>query len=126
MCAIRAWRPTPKLKKPERAPVVYSSPEFFLVIVLKALVEIAALSLLAQAIVGLMAGPARQTNAIYRLLQTITLPVFRLARKLSPGLIADRHLGWVAFLLLFWSWLLLLYAKAYVCHAQHLACFAAP
>ncbi|MDP2762788.1 MAG: hypothetical protein Q8O64_20705 [Sideroxyarcus sp.] len=103
-----------------------NSPALLIVGVLKALVEIAAFSLLAQAIVGAMAGQARQMNVVYRLFHSITLPVVRFARKLSPRLIADPYMGLVAFLLLFWCWVLLLYAKAYVCHVQHLACFAAP
>lgn len=101
------------------------SPALLMVIVLKALVEIAAVSLLAQAIVAAMAGQARQANVIYRVFYTITLPVVKLARKLSPKLIADPYMGLVAFLLLFWCWLLLLYAKGYICHTQHLACFTA-
>ncbi len=101
------------------------SPALFMVIVLKALVEIAAVSLLAQAIVAAMAGQTRQANVIYRIFNTITLPVVKFARKLSPKLVADSYMGLIAFLLLFWCWVLLLYAKGYICHAQHLACFAA-
>jgi len=101
-------------------------PALFSIVVLKALIEIAAFSLLAQAIVGALAGPARQTNVVYGLLQTVTQPVLRAVRKLTPKRIADHYLGLVAFLLLCWCWLLLLYAKVYVCYAQNLACFAAP
>jgi len=103
-----------------------NSPALLIVGVLKALVEIAAVSLLAQTIVGAMAGQARLANVIYRLFHAITLPVVRFTRRLSPKLIADPYMGLVAFLLPFWCWVLLLYAKAYVCHTQHLACFAAP
>ncbi len=103
-----------------------TSPLLLCVVSLKALVEIAVFALLGQAVVGAMAGRTRQTNVIYRLLDTITHPVIRLARRLSPGMIGDAYMGLVAFLLLFWFWVLLLYAKGYVCHAQHLACFATP
>lgn len=102
------------------------SPALLMVIVLKALVEIAAISLLAQAVTAAMAGRARQANMIYRIFHTITLPVVRFARKISPRMIADSYMGLVAFLLLFWCWGLLLYAKGYICHAQHLACFTSP
>ena len=103
-----------------------TSPALFGIVVLKALIEIAAFSLLAQAIVGALAGAARQTNVVHRLLRTVTQPVLHAVRKLTPARIADHYLGLVAFLLLCWCWLLLLYAKVYVCHAQNLACFAAP
>jgi hypothetical protein len=43
----------------------------------------------------------------------------------TPRFIAQQYLGVIALLLLFWMWLALIYAKAYICHAGQLACFAA-
>ncbi|MDH2916049.1 MAG: hypothetical protein PXX77_04145 [Gallionella sp.] len=101
-----------------------SSPELFIISTLKALVEVAALSLLAQGMVGILSGASRQQNLFYRLFQTITAPIIKLARAITPPLITDAYLGLVSFFLLFWLWVVLVYAKASVCHAQHLACFA--
>jgi ABC-type uncharacterized transport system permease subunit len=97
----------------------------FLIVLLKALVEVAALSLLAQGILRVMAGRSHQQNPVYRLFQVIASPALRLARVLTPRFIAQQYLGLIAFLLLFWMWLALIYAKAYVCHAGQLSCFAA-
>ncbi len=100
-------------------------PILFLVILLKALVEVAALSLLAQGMLRVLAGRNYQQNPVYRLFQVIAAPVISLAQLLTPRFILQQYLGLVAFLLLFWIWLALIYAKAYVCHAQQLACFSA-
>lgn len=96
-----------------------------LIVLMKALVEVAALSILAQGVLRIMAGRSYQQNPVYRLFRVIASPALRLARVVTPRFIAPQYLGLVAFLLLFWMWLALIYAKAYVCHAGQLACFAA-
>lgn len=100
-----------------------SSPELFIISTLKALVEIAALSLLAQGMVGIFAGPDRQQNLFYRLFKIVTHPVIKVVRYVTPRLIADNYLPLVTFFILFWLWIALIYAKVSVCHAQQLACF---
>lgn len=95
------------------------------IVVLKALLEVAALSLLAQGVLRILAGRNYQQNFAYRLFQVVASPAIWLARRVTPRFIAQQYLGLVAFLLLFWMWLALIYAKAYVCHAQQLACFSA-
>ncbi len=100
-------------------------PILLLIIILKALVEVAALSLPAQGMLRILDGRNYQQNFAYRLFQVIASPAIKLARMVSPRFIAQRYLGLVAFLLLFWMWLALIYAKAYICHARQLACFSA-
>ena len=55
-----------------------------LVRVLKLIAEIALLSLAGQALLGWLAGPARESNAVYRLLLGATLPLQRLLRRPGP------------------------------------------
>ena len=98
------------------------SPELLIVSILKALVEISGMALLAQALIGLVSGRVRQDNFIYRLFQVVTAPVMKITRMITPGFIADAHLGLASFLILFWSWIVLVLAKGYVCHVQNLAC----
>jgi len=100
-----------------------SSPELFIVSALKALVEIAAMALLAQGLIGLLSGKAKENNFVYRLFQVVTGPIYKFVRLISPKFIADQHMGLACFFLLFWTWVALIYAKSYVCHAQNLACF---
>ncbi|MBU0689206.1 MAG: hypothetical protein KJ850_06655 [Gammaproteobacteria bacterium] len=102
-----------------------SDPLLLLIVILKALVEVAALSLLAQGVLRILAGRNFQQNFAYRLFQVIASPAISLARWVSPSFIAQQYLGLVALLLLFWMWLALIYAKAYVCHAHQLSCFSA-
>jgi hypothetical protein len=96
----------------------------FFVSTLKALVEIAGMSLLAQGFIVLFSGKARQDNFIYRLFQVITAPVIKIARAMiTPEFITDAYLGLISFIILFWLWLALVFAKGYVCLTQNLACY---
>jgi len=98
------------------------STEFFIVSTLKALVEIAAMALFAQGLIGLLSGKAKQENFVYRLFQVVTAPIYKVTRTLTPRFIADQHIGLAGFFIMFWLWIALIYAKGYVCHAQNLAC----
>jgi len=75
--------------------------------VLRALVEVALLALLGQGLLGLLAGPSRQHNAVWQLLRLIASPAVRLLRWLLPAAILDRHIPVLTFLTLLWLWLLL-------------------
>jgi hypothetical protein len=100
------------------------SAELFIVSALKALVEIAAMALLAQGVVGIISGKSRQDNFVYRLFKVITSPAYKVVRIITPAFVTEGYLGLIGFFLLFWLWVALIFAKAYVCHAQQLACFA--
>jgi hypothetical protein len=100
-----------------------SSPEFLIIKVLKLLAEIGLLSMLAQGIVGFLSGRAKENNFVYRLLQIVTGPIYQVTRKVIPKFIPEQYHGMVGFLVMFWIWVALIYAKAYVCHSQNLACF---
>lgn len=101
---------------------IMSSPELFIVSVLKALVEVAALALLAQGLIGFLSGKAKDNNFVYRLFQVVTGPIYKAVRRITPKFIAEQHIGLVSFFVLFWIWIALIYAKGYICHAQNLAC----
>jgi hypothetical protein len=96
--------------------------ELFIVSTLKAVVEIAGMALLAQGLIGLISGKAKQDNFVYRIFLVVTSPIYKLARLISPRFIADAHLGLASFFIVFWLWVALIYAKGYVCHTQNLAC----
>jgi len=101
-----------------------SSIELFLVSALRALVEVALLALIGQGLLAILAGPRRATNPIYRLFQIITQPVLRVLRIVTPRLVVDKHLPFVAFFALFWLWILLAYVKRVLCGIDGLACGA--
>jgi hypothetical protein len=99
-----------------------TSPELFLISIVRVLVEVAGFTLLGQGVLAVMAGKSRDTNAVYRLMQTISSPAVRLVRFITPRAIIDRHIPLVTFFLLFWLWIGLAFAKRYVCFTQGLQC----
>ena len=81
----------------------------------KLLAEIALLALLGQWMVGVLAGTNRASNPVYRVLQLVGRPWISAARWLSPRVVADRHLPWVAVLLLVLAWMVADFAKVAIC-----------
>jgi hypothetical protein len=88
-----------------------ASTELLLLGVLRALVEVALLALLGQGLLALLAGARRDTNPIYMLFKIVTKPAIVAARWITPKLVIDKHIPFVAFFLLFWLWIFLAYAK---------------
>jgi hypothetical protein len=86
-----------------------------LVEILKLVAEIALLALVGQWVLGLLAGAKREQNLFYQLFQVLTRPLIAGARVLSPRVILDRHLPLVAFLLLFFVWLVATITKIDIC-----------
>ena len=82
---------------------------------LKLLAEIALMSLFAQWVLGLLAGAKREQNLVYQLFQVITRPLVAGARLISPRVVLDRHLPIVAFLLLFFVWVVATVTKINIC-----------
>ena len=85
--------------------------ELYIVSILRALVEIAGMFLLAQGLLFLLSGATREKNIVYQLFKIITRPVIQMTRFVTPRVIVDKHIPFVAFFILFWLWLLLAYVK---------------
>lgn len=88
---------------------------FTMVSAAKLIAEIALLSLAGQWLLGLLAGQRRSSNLFYQLLAVLTRPFVKLARVVSPGVVLDRHVPLVAFLLMSFIWLFCLLAKIQIC-----------
>lgn len=86
-----------------------------LVEILKLVAEIALLSLAGQWVLGLLAGRKREQNLFYQLFQVMTKPVIKGARLISPRVVLDQHLPLVAFLLLFFVWVVATMTKIDIC-----------
>jgi hypothetical protein len=71
-----------------------------LVVILKALNEVALMALLGQAALFILAGSRRDGNFAYSLLKTITSPIMKVARFVAPRFIVDAHIGFVALFIL--------------------------
>jgi hypothetical protein len=98
------------------------SADLLLVTIGKALVELAALFIVGQGLLFLLAGGKREGNLFYQLFKVITRPVYGLVRLLTPKVIVDRHVPWVALIVLFWLWILLTFAKIQICAEREDKC----
>lgn len=72
----------------------------------KILLEVGWLALVGQGLLALFAGRGRENNFVYVLLHTVTAPLTTAARWLTPRIVADAHMGLVAFLLVSVLWVL--------------------
>ena len=78
-----------------------------IIVILKALTEVAGVAMLGQGILWVIAGSKRQQNPIYQLFKTLTSPVTKVTRLITPRVVLDQHLGLVAFFLLVVLWVVL-------------------
>ena len=76
-----------------------------IIVILKALTEIAGVAFLGQGVLWVIAGSKRDQNLVYKLFKTLTSPVTRATRIITPRIIIDAHIGLVAFFLLMVIWL---------------------
>jgi hypothetical protein len=86
-----------------------------LVSIIKLICEIALLALAGRWLLGLLAGQKKESNFFYQILQVITKPFVSVARFITPKAIIDRHVPFVAFLLLSFIWVVSLIEKIRIC-----------
>jgi hypothetical protein len=78
-----------------------------LIVILKALTEVAGVAFLGQGVLWVIAGAKREENFVYKLFKTLTSPVMRATRLITPRIVLDRHLWLVALFLLTILWVAL-------------------
>lgn len=83
--------------------------ELLLVVIAKALIELAGMFLLGRGVLYLLAGAKRDSNLFYQVFCVVTNPVLRGVRALTPGAVVDRHVPFVAVILLAWAWVALVF-----------------
>lgn len=83
-----------------------------LVVMIKGLIEFAGFLLLGQGLVRVLSFGRHETNPVYRAFTFLTSPVVRAARAITPSAVVDRHVPLVAFLLLFWLWIAVIWLGA--------------
>jgi hypothetical protein len=76
---------------------------------------IALLALAGQALLYVLAGPRRDQNIFYQLLQIVSKPFTLLVRKTTPRQVADRHVPVVTFLLLLIVYAVVTFEKIALC-----------
>jgi hypothetical protein len=78
-----------------------------IIVILKALTEVAGVAFLGQGVLWVLAGAKRDQNVVYGMFRTLTSPVTRAVRAVTPRIIIDAHIGLVAFFLLAVLWVVL-------------------
>ncbi|MGH8430588.1 MAG: hypothetical protein ACREUF_09310 [Solimonas sp.] len=91
--------------------------------IVKVLIEVALLSLIGQgvlyALIGVFAGPVQDKNVFYMVLKTVASPVVRFARLITPRIVLDRHVGWVALFILLVAYFAAILAVRYYHYAEY-------
>ena len=77
------------------------------IVILKALTEVAGVAFLGQGVLWVLAGAKREENFVYKLFRTLTSPVTRATRMITPRIVLDRHIWLVAFFWLLILWIAL-------------------
>jgi hypothetical protein len=83
--------------------------ELLLVVIVKALAELAGMFLLGRGLLWVLAGRKRMDNIFYQVLAVVTDPLIRAARWIAPRLVLDSHVPVVAFVLVAWLWLAIVF-----------------
>jgi hypothetical protein len=76
-----------------------------IIVVLKALTEVAGVAMIGQGVLFALTGTKCDQNPVYGIFKTITSPVMKVTRWITPRVVLDRHLWLVAFFLLLVLWL---------------------
>lgn len=84
---------------------------YLLVVILKAINEIALMAMIGQGALFLLAGAKRDSNIVYFILKSMTMPVTKFARLITPRVILDQHICWVALFIVLLAEVLLIVAK---------------
>lgn len=79
------------------------------------LLYIPLLALLGQGVLFLLAGPRREGNFFYQLLQLISKPFTFLIRKVTPAQVADQHVPIVTFFVLLIVYAIVTFERADLC-----------
>jgi hypothetical protein len=66
--------------------------------------ELLLVVLLGQGLLFLLAGPRRHENLVYKMFVTVTAPLMKAVRFVTPRFVVDAHIGFVAFFLLLVLW----------------------
>ena len=83
--------------------------------IVKLLCEIALLGLVGRGLLGMLAGEKKEANFFYKALEAMTRPFVAAARFITPKAIIDRHVPFVAFLLVGFIWVVALIEKVRIC-----------
>lgn len=85
--------------------------------ILQLVLYIALLALAGQGLLYVLAGPRRDSNFFYRLLQVVAKPFTLVMRKLTPRQVADQHVPVATFFVLLLAYAVVTFEKINLCLA---------
>jgi hypothetical protein len=83
--------------------------ELLLVVIVKALAELAGMFLLGRGVLYVLAGGKRMDNIFFQVLAVVTDPIIRMVRWLMPRPVMDGYIPAIAFGLVAWVWLAIVF-----------------
>ncbi len=83
--------------------------ELLLVVIIKALAELAGMFLLGRGLLFVLAGGRRMDNIFYQVLAVVTDPVIRAVRWLMPRVVIDGYIPAITFGVVLWIWLAIVF-----------------
>lgn len=90
-------------------------PALQIILILKALTEVAGVAFFGQGVLWVLAGSRREDNLIYKFFRVLTSPVNKVTRFITPRVVLDQHIGLVGFLLVLVLWVVLTAYKIKTC-----------
>lgn len=85
------------------------------VVIAKSLIELSLMFIIGRFLLGLMAGPKRDHNVFWQLLDVAAKPALWVTRKISPKLILDQHIPLATGSWLLMAWVLVVQWKIELC-----------
>ena len=83
--------------------------ELLLIVMLKALAELAGMFLLGRGVLYVLAGGKRMDNIFFQVLAVVTDPIIRAVRWVVPRAVLDSYVPAIAFGMLLWLWLAIVF-----------------
>jgi hypothetical protein len=85
------------------------------VVIAKSLIELSLMFIVGRFLLGLLAGPNRDNNVFWQLLDVASKPALWITRKISPKLILDQHIPLATCSWLIIAWVVLVQMKIEMC-----------
>jgi hypothetical protein len=85
------------------------------IVIAKSLIELSLMFIVGRFLLGLLAGPNRDNNVFWQLLDVASKPALWITRRLSPKLILDQHIPLATSSWLIIAWILVVQMKIEMC-----------
>ena len=85
------------------------------IVIAKSLIELSLMFIVGRFLLGLLAGPNRDNNVFWQLLDVDSKPALWITRRLSPKLILDQHIPLATSSWLIIAWILVVQMKIEMC-----------